>query len=426
MRKRRSLCVTIALSIVLLILTGCRGAAGVPAETPNATATPQPTATPVPTALPMPEETPQPTPDTQTQSESIERYMESMTLREKVGQLFFIRPDALDVTQSPAQINSSDTEGVKMLTDDMRSMLAAYPVGGVAIFGKNISDPETLRTFTSELRSAVTVPMFLGVDEEGGLVARLGNNAAFGLPTYESAAAVGASGNPADAENMGQTIGAYLADYGFTVDFAPVADVYTNPANTVIGSRAFSTDAKLAASMAGACAQGLAAQGVLPVYKHFPGHGDTAEDSHNGLAVTYKTHDELAACEWLPYSTNDLTGCAVMVGHIAVPNVTGDLTPASLSETMIGGYLRGELGFSGLVITDSMAMHGVTDSYSSGDAAVKAILAGVDIILMPEVLSEAFEAVVAAVENGTISEARLNESVYRILEYKALYGIFTA
>lgn len=424
MRKRRSLCVTITLSIVLLILTGC-GAADVPAEKPDVTATPQPTATPVPTAVPTPEETPQPTPDTQTQSETIERYMESMTLREKVGQLFFIRPDALDVTQSPAQINSSDTEGVKTLTDDMRSVLAAYPVGGVAIFGKNISDPETLRAFTSALRSAVTVPMFLGVDEEGGLVARLGNNAAFGLPTYESAAAVGGSGNPADAENMGQTIGAYLADYGFTVDFAPVADVYTNPANTVIGSRAFSTDAKLAASMAGACAQGLAAQGVLPVYKHFPGHGDTAEDSHNGLAVTYKTHDELAACEWLPYSTNDLTGCAVMVGHIAAPNVTGDLTPASLSETMIGGYLRGELGFSGLVITDSMAMHGVTDAYSSGDAAVKAILAGVDIILMPEVLSEAFEAVVAAVENGTISEVRLNESVYRILEYKALYGIFT-
>lgn len=101
-------------------------------------------------------------------------------------------------------------------------------------------------------------------------------------------------------------------------------------------------------------------------YKHFPGHGDTAEDSHNGIAVTYKTHDELAACEWIPYSANDLTGCAVMVGHIAAPNVTGDLTPASLSGTMITGYLRGELGFTGLVITDSMAMHGVTDAYSSG------------------------------------------------------------
>ena len=160
------------------------------------------------------------------------------------------------------------------------------------------------------------------------------------------------------------------------------------------------------------------------MYKHFPGHGDTAEDSHNGLAVTYKTHDELAACEWIPYSANDLTGCAVMVGHIAAPNVTGDLTPASLSGTMITGYLRGELGFTGLVITDSMAMHGVTDAYSSGDAAIAAIEAGVDIILMPEVLSEAFDAVAAAVENGTISEARLNESVYRVLQYKQLYGIF--
>ena len=351
--------------------------------------------------------------------------MDTMTLREKVGQLFFIRPDALDATQSPGQINSSETEGVKTLTDGMRSVLTAYPVGGVAIFGKNISDPETLRTFTAELRDATAVPMFLGVDEEGGLVARLANNAAFGLPRYESAAAVGASGNASDAESMGQTIGAYLADYGFTVDFAPVADVYTNPANTVIGSRAFSTDAYTAAAMAGACAQGLASQGVLPVYKHFPGHGDTAEDSHNGLAVTYKTHDELAACEWIPYSANDLTGCAVMVGHIAAPNVTGDLTPASLSRTMISDYLRGELGFTGLVITDSMAMHGVTDTYSPSDAAVAAIQAGVDIILMPEVLSEAFDAVVAAVENGTISEARLNESVYRMLQYKQMYGIFT-
>ena len=288
-------------------------------------------------------------------------------------------------------------------------------------------DPHAVEIFDGlieQLRDATTVPLFLGVDEEGGLVARLANNAAFGLPKYESAAAVGASGNPADAENMGRTIGGYLADYGFTVDFAPVADVYTNPANTVIGSRAFSADANTAAAMAGACARGLASQGVLPVYKHFPGHGDTAEDSHNGLAVTYKTHDELAACEWIPYSANDLTGCAVMVGHIAAPNVTGDLTPASLSGTMITGYLRGELGFTGLVITDSMAMHGVTDAYSSGDAAIAAIEAGVDIILMPEVLSEAFDAVAAAVENGTISEARLNESVYRVLQYKQLYGIF--
>ena len=423
----KKLCIPIAmLFIICTLLTACGAPGTVPCNpeaedtaAPQITATPQPT--PQPTATPELEGTPE-TPAAQTPTETeapaegdaIERYMQTLTLREKVGQLFFIRPDALDPTQTPGQINSSETEGVKTLTDDMRAVLAAYPVGGVAIFGKNISDPETLRAFTEQLRDATTVPLFLGVDEEGGLVARLANNAAFGLPKYESAAAVGASGNPADAENMGRTIGGYLADYGFTVDFAPVADVYTNPANTVIGSRAFATDANTAAAMAG----------VLPVYKHFPGHGDTAEDSHNGLAVTYKTHDELAACEWIPYSTNDLTGCAVMVGHIAAPNVTGDLTPASLSGTMITGYLRGELGFTGLVITDSMAMHGVTDAYSSGNAAIAAIEAGVDIILMPEVLSEAFDAVVAAVENGTVSEARLNESVYRVLQYKQLYGIF--
>lgn len=441
----KKLCIPAAmLLIVCTLLTACGAPSTVPcypepegSAAPWSTATPQPTATPLPSATPEPADTPE-TPAAQTPSETevptepeapaegdaIERYMQTMTLREKVGQLFFIRPDALDPAQTPGQINSSETEGVKTLTDDMRAVLAAYPVGGVAIFGKNISDPETLRAFTAQLRDATTVPMFLGVDEEGGLVARLANNAAFGLPKYKSAAAVGASGNASDAEDMGRTIGAYLADYGFTVDFAPVADVYTNPANTVIGSRAFSTDANIAAVMAGACARGLASQGVLPVYKHFPGHGDTAEDSHNGLAVTYKTHDELATCEWIPYSTNDLTGCAVMVGHIAAPNVTGDLTPASLSGTMITGYLRGELGFTGLVITDSMAMHGVTDAYSSGDAAIAAIQAGVDIILMPEVLSEAFDAVVAAVENGTISEARLNESVYRVLQYKQMYGIF--
>ena len=441
MKKLSTLAALLLVLCILLTACGAPSAASCYPEpegsaAPRVTATPQPTATPLPSATPEPADIPE-TPAAQTPAETeaptvteapsegdaIEQYMQTMTLREKVGQLFFIRPDALDPTQTPGQINSSETEGVKTLTDDMRAVLAAYPVGGVAIFGKNISDPETLRAFTAQLREATTVPMFLGVDEEGGLVARLANNAAFGLPKYESAAAVGASGNASDAEDMGRTIGAYLADYGFTVDFAPVADVYTNPANTVIGSRAFSTDANTAAAMAGACARGLASQGVLPVYKHFPGHGDTAEDSHNGLAVTYKTHDELAACEWIPYSTNDLTGCAVMVGHIAAPNVTGDLTPSSLSGTMITGYLRGELGFTGLVITDSMAMHGVTDAYSSGDAAIAAIQAGVDIILMPEVLSEAFDAVVAAVENGTISESRLNESVYRVLQYKQLYGI---
>ena len=388
-------------ALLLTTLTACTAA---PADTlPAAVPTPTPASTPAPTAAPAP--------------------ADALTLEEKIGQLFIIRPDALDLTLPQETINDAKADGVTMLTDAMRETLQAYPVGGICQFGKNITDPEQLAQFNADLQADSRTPLFIAVDEEGGAVARLANPPAFDLPQYESAAAVGASGDPADACAMGQTIGAYLKEYGFNMDFAPDADVNTNPDNPIIGTRAFSSDAATAAEMAAAAADGLRTSGILPTLKHFPGHGDTAEDSHTALAVTYKTLDELQACELLPFAAD--TGLhAVMVGHIAAPNVTGDLTPASLSGTMITGYLRGELGFTGLVITDSMAMHGVTDAYSSGDAAIAAIEAGVDIILMPEGLSEAFDAVVAAAENGTVSEARLNESVYRVLQYKQLYGIF--
>ena len=159
------------------------------------------------------------------------------------------------------------------------------------------------------------------------------------------------------------------------------------------------------------------------MFKHFPGHGDTAEDSHKGIAVTYKTAEELMECEWLPYLNNDLTGSAVMVGHIAVPAVTGDLTPASLSKIMVTDYLRGQLGFQGLVITDSLAMEGITRDYTPGEAAVLALEAGCDILLMPDDLPQAYNAVLHAVETGEITEERLNESVLRILEYKINAGL---
>ena len=175
--------------------------------------------------------------------------------------------------------------------------------------------------------------------------------------------------------------------------------------------------------MAGAMAEGLASQGVIPVYKHFPGHGDTAEDSHLGIAVTYKSAAQLTECEWLPYLNNDLTDCAVMVGHIAVPNLTGDMTPASLSRIMVTDYLRNTLGFDGLVITDSLAMAGITNYYSPGDAAVRALDAGCDILLMPAVFTEAYDAVLRAANSGEITLERIDESVRRILEYKLRAGL---
>ena len=221
---------------------------------------------------------------------------------------------------------------------------------------------------------------------------------------------------------MGHTIGSYLKAYGFNVDFAPVADVNTNPYNPVIGKRAFSSDPVIAAQMTLAFARGLREEGVAATFKHFPGHGDTAEDSHAGLAVSYKTREALESCEWLPFSE---AGSAdlIMVGHIALPNVTGNMIPATLSRQIVTEILKEQLGFSGLVVTDSMQMGAITADYPAGEAAVLALQAGCDLILMPADLTAAFNAVLAAVEDETLSEAWLDEAVRRILEFKVQYGI---
>ena len=216
---------------------------------------------------------------------------------------------------------------------------------------------------------------------------------------------------------MGQTIGGYLKDYGFNMDFAPVADVNTNPGNRVIGTRAFSSDPETAALCVRAMADGLRQSGIIPVFKHFPGHGDTAEDSHQKIAVSYKTRQELLDCEWIPFLEAEDRE-AIMVGHIALPEITGDLTPATLSAAVVADCLRGSLSYQGLVITDSLAMGAVTQSYTPGEAAVAAIEAGCDILLMPPDLGEAFQAVMAAVEDGTIPESVLDRHVLRILNTK--------
>lgn len=354
--------------------------------------------------------------------EGIDLLLSRMTLREKVGQLFIVRPDALDPDQSTAQILDSSAEGVTVLTDEIRQMLEQYPVGGIALFGKNITSPEQITALNEAFQESSTIALFLCVDEEGGTVSRLANHTGFDLPKYKNAATVGQTGDASQAYAMGSTIGSYLAEYGFNLDFAPVADVNTNPDNPIIGNRAFSSQPQTAAQMAGAMADGLNTQGVLAVFKHFPGHGDTAEDSHLSLAVSYKTAAEMLECEWLPFLEAD-NGDLIMVGHIAVPEITGDDTPATLSYTLVTEILKGDLGFQGLVITDALEMGGITQQYSSGEAAVAALLAGCDILLMPEDLAEAFEAVVSAVEDGTLSNQWLDSTVRRILECKQQSGI---
>lgn len=399
--KRAGLLLSLLLA---LLLAGCAADAPEPVQTTAPPSEPVVTAT-APTEPEVTETTAPPS--------CVDTLMAGMTLRQKVGQLFIVTPEALD----PGALTD-----ITVWSDAMQETLADYSVGGVILFARNITGPEQVTAFNAALQNASAIPLFLCVDEEGGAVARLANNRAFDLPRYKSAAAVGSSGDSADALEMGRTIGGYLSEYGFNLDFAPVADVNTNPANPVIGSRAFSSDAATAAEMADAMAQGLREMGIIPVFKHFPGHGDTAQDSHQELAVSYKTMDELCQCEWLPFLRAGSTDC-IMVGHIALPGVTGDLTPATLSPEIVTGILKQDLDFGGLVITDSLSMEAITDSLSPGEAALAALNAGCDILLMPEDLPEAYNAVFAAVKRGEISADRLDAAVRRILELKAAYGL---
>ncbi len=420
MRKNllRLLAAALAGALLSAALFGC-APAGDTQSLPQPSAAPaKPSAGSEQTAPPQPE-----TPQQTELSQAVAGRLAGMTLREKVGQLFFVRPDALDPAQEQEQIDDADAAGVTALTDAMSAVLADYPVGGVVLFGKNITGPQQLTDLAGQLHAAMDTPLLIAVDEEGGAVARLANHPAFDLPRYESAAAVAAAGGAQAVQQMYAEIGGYLDSYGIDLDFAPDADVNTNPDNPVIGTRAFSSDPQTAAGMVAAAVEGFADTGVLCCVKHYPGHGDTAEDSHKSLAATHKTWQELAACELLPFQAGVRAGAdLVMAGHIAAPEVTGEDTPASLSPQLMGSIRTG-LGFSGAIVTDSLAMEGITGLYSAGEAAVLAVQAGADILLMPNGLAEAFDAVVAAVEEGTIPESRIDESAARVLALKEKRGL---
>ena len=379
--------------------------------------------TEAPTKAPTETITEAPTEAVPVMAESLARKMlAEMTLREKIGQLFIVRPDALDESILPEDMDNSRGQGVTALTDAMVEGLQKYPVGGVIFFDKNIESPDQVKAFTADLQKAGTVPMFLSIDEEGGIVSRLANHLDFDLPIYDSAWDVFHHKGVDGARDMGMAIGTYLQDYGFNMDFAPVADVWTNPKNHVIGSRAFSSDPWEAADAARAMADGLMQHWVIPVYKHFPGHGNTKEDSHEGLAISRRTPEELEACEWIPFRQATRRE-AIMVGHVSLPKVTDSDVPATLSHTVVTGILKDQLGFEGLVVTDSMSMGAILRNYSTEDATLKALRAGCHVILMPYHLPQAFDAVAEAVESGEFPMEQLDEIVLKILEFKEYHHI---
>ena len=332
-----------------------------------------------------------------------------MSLEEKVAQMFFVTPENLTGVDAATQAGETT-----------RQALTQYPVGGLIYFSKNIYDEEQLTTMIRNSQSYSEIPLFIGVDEEGGsLVARIANHPNFDVEKFPDMTEIGATGDPSRAYEVGSTIASYLKDYGFNLDFAPDADVLTNPNNTAIGVRSFGSDPDMTAHMVEQAVKGFQDHQVSAVIKHFPGHGGTTTDSHNGAAIVDRSLEELRSAEFLPFEAGIQAGVdMVMVGHLQVPQVISDDTPASLSSEMITDVLRNELGYDGIVITDSLSMGAITTYYTSADAAVKCIQAGGDMLLMPYSFTEAYQGVLDAVNSGEISEERINESVTRILKVK--------
>ena len=344
--------------------------------------------------------------------EAAKAYVEGMTLEQKVAQMFMITPEAL-----------TGYSKVTAAGDTTKSFYMEYPVGGILYTENNLVDTEQTKEMLSNMKGfcneATGLPIFLAVEEEGGTKAPVASNAAFGVADVGDMSAIGETGEAQNAYYVGTSLGDYLVPLGFNMNLAPVADVLTNTENTALTYRTFGSDLTLVKNMVTAELQGLEEKNIKGVVKTFPGYGSITESSKDGLVKTEKTLEELMAGEFVPFQGAIEYGADfIMVGHIAVPSVAGGDIPSTLSSEMITNVLRGQLGFSGVVMTEAMNQKAITDMYSSSEAAVLAIAAGADIVLMPADFKEAYSGVLEAVGNGTLSEERINESVARIIKVK--------
>ncbi len=381
--------------IFALALSACGQAPAVTLPDPDAdvTSTPEPTPEPTPTPDPV--------------KVRAEELLSGMTLREKLCQLMIVRPEVL-TGESPVTAAGETT----------RLALETYPVGGLIYSVDNLVTQEQTREMITNTQSYSKLPLFISADEEGGNVGRLmyklGTTWVNSMYSYKDQGADTAYSNA-------KTIGTDMVSCLFNTDFAPVADVWTNPANTVIGDRAYSDDFEQAAELVASAVRGFTDAGVICCLKHFPGHGDTSTDTHEGAAVVSKSLDELRAGEFLPFVSGIEAGAdMVMIGHITVTSV--DPEPATISKAIITDVLRGELGWDGVVISDSLDM-GALAGYDNGEVCVKFLEAGGDILLGIPDIETALTALEAAVTDGRLTESRIDESVQRVLELKISHGI---
>lgn len=343
-------------------------------------------------------------------SDIVEKTLADMSLRDKVCQMMFVRPESIT--------------GIDVVTaagDTTKSALEQYPVGGIVYFAQNMESKDQVKEMIDNSQSYSKVGLFISTDEEGGMVNRLMNTVG---TTYIDSMYNYKDEGIQKAHDNAYTIASDMAALGFNMDFAPVADVWSNPDNTVIGERAYSDDYSQAAELVGSAVKGFEDGGVMCTLKHFPGHGDTAEDSHYSSAYVKRTKDEIMANEMQPFTAGIDAGAEfVMVGHLIVPDI--DELPATLSYKITTEMLRNEMHFEGIAITDSLAMGSIADNYGVGESAVMSIKAGIDMLLDPTDIDTAIDAVVQAVESGDITEDRIDESVRRILTLKEKQGLLS-
>ncbi|MET9405428.1 glycoside hydrolase family 3 protein [Streptomyces sp. NPDC002935] len=350
-----------------------------------------------------------------------------MTLEEKVGQLFVMRvyghsataPDQADIDANLKEI------GVRTAAE----LIAKYRVGGIIYFAwaHNTRDPHQIAALSNGIQRASLelprgLPLLISTDQEHGIVARVGKPATL----FPGAMALGAGGSRADARTVGHIGGAELRALGIRQDYSPVADVNVNPANPVIGVRSFGADPDAVAGLVAAEVKGYQSSGVAATAKHFPGHGDTAVDSHFGFPVITHSRELWSDLDAVPFRAAIRAGIdSIMTAHIMVPALDPAGDPATLSHPILTGILRGELGYDGVVVTDSLGMEGVRTKYGDDRVPVLALKAGVDQLLNPPDLNVAWNAVLNAVRGGELTEARLDESILRVLRLKAKHGLLS-
>ncbi len=356
--------------------------------------------TPEPTPEPVPELTPE-----QKLDDIVNAGIEVMPLEDKVAGLFIVTPEAITGVSKAIKAG----EGTQKALDQ-------YPVGGLIYSGKNIQSGEQFQEMLDNTGLYAKYPLFLAVKEEGGsvsVVAELG--IATGVDAPEK---LGQAGDTDAAYQAGVTLGQTLSGLGINLNLAPSADVLTSD-SSFLKERSFGSDAQLAGSMAAAVMNGMNSQKVTACVKHFPGMGSTSQDPEKGLSSTDRTEEQFRAQEFVAFQTAIDSGAKmIMVSNMAAPALTGDESPCVFSDRLVTDILRVELGFDGVIITDALDMKAISEYYGSEQAAVQALKAGCDMILMPENFEEAYNGVLQAVRDGVISEERIDDALRRIYRIK--------